>query len=336
MTRHTDLPVLVVGGNGFIGSRITQNLVASLKWNPIVVDNQEDYGILDRTQLSKLHRLRRCTRLLENSSYDVHNISIMEFNKMETMFKKCQPHSVIHLASYPRQKVVNANPLKATGVMCDALVNMLELAVKYQVKHFMYFSSSMVYGDFNDRVNENAVCAPKGQYAIMKHMGEQLVRDYHIRHGLQYTIIRPSAVYGPLDVEDRVVSKMLLNALRGKEIQVNGPNEILDFTYVDDIGKQIPIVLNAPYTNNGINQTYNLTASEIDARTLLDCAKIIKKIVPGTQIVINERDQSFPQRGRLNNNKINMYFENVKRTPLTTGLVAYHSWLVKNFELFNN
>jgi nucleoside-diphosphate-sugar epimerase len=307
MTRHTDLPVLVVGGNGFIGSRITQNLVASLKWNPIVVDNQEDYGILDRTQLSKLHRLRRCTRLLESSSYDVHNISIMEFNKMETMFKKFQPHSVIHLASYPRQKVVNANPLKATGVMCDALVNMLELAVKYQVKHFMYFSSSMVYGDFNDRVDENAVCAPKGQYAIMKHMGEQLVRDYHIRHGLQYTIIRPSAVYGPLDVEDRVVSKMLLNALRGKEIQVNGPNQI-----------------------------YNLTASEIDARTLLDCAKIIKKIVPGTQIVINERDQSFPQRGRLNNNKINMYFENVKRTPLTTGLVAYHSWLVKNFELFNN
>jgi nucleoside-diphosphate-sugar epimerase len=333
MTRHVDLPVLVVGGNGFIGSRISQNLVESLKWKPIVIDNQEDYGVLDQTQLSTLHSFRKATRLEAEGCYKVHNIDIMNFKKMEAMFKKYTPHSVIHLASFPRQKVVNANPLKATGVMCDALVNMLELAVKYQVKHFMYFSSSMVYGDFDDKVNEDAVCNPKGQYAIMKYMGEQLVKDYNRRHGLQYTIIRPSAVYGPLDVEDRVVSKMLLNAMRGDVIHVNGPNEILDFTYVEDIGKQIPIVLNAPYTS-GINQTYNLTACEYDPRTLLDCAKIIKKIVPGSQILVNERDHSFPRRGRLNNNKINMYFENVRRTPLTTGLVAYHAWLKNNIQLF--
>jgi len=328
MTRLTDLPVLVVGGNGFIGSQISRELQDSLKWQPIVLDNKEDYGVLDREQLEALHKQRQTL-----GRYEVHDCDIMNFNRVESFFKTYRVHSVIHLASFPRQKVVNTNPLKATGIMCDALVNMLELCVKYQVKHFMYFSSSMVYGDFDDKVKEDAVCDPKGQYAIMKYMGEQMVKEYNRRHGLQYTIIRPSAVYGPYDVEDRVVSKMLINAMRGQEVRVNGANEILDFTYVADLGKQIPIILNAPYSG-GINQTYNVTACEYDARSLLDCAKLVKHIIPEAQLLINDRDETFPRRGRLNNNKVNMYFQNHPRTPLHVGLQQYYAWLKNNFQLF--
>ena len=68
----------------------------------------------------------------------------------------------------------------------------------------------------------------------MKYMGEQLVKDYCRRTGLEYVIIRPSAVYGELDVEDRVVSKFMLNAMRGGTLKINGSTEILDFSYVDE------------------------------------------------------------------------------------------------------
>lgn len=328
MTRYQDLPVLVVGGNGFIGHQISKQLRNTLKWKPYVLDNMEDYGILDRKQLKKLHSMRQ-----NAGKYDVYNCDITNFKKTESYFKKFRPHTVIHLASFPRQKVVNENPLKATAVMCDALVNMLELCVKYQVKHFMYFSSSMVYGDFEDMVREHEPCKPKGQYAIMKYMGEQLVEDYNRRKGLQYTIIRPSAVYGPYDVEDRVVSKMLLNAMRGQEVKVNGANEILDFTYVEDIGVMIERVLDAPHAN-AMNRVYNLTSCQDEPQTLLDCAKIVKRLIPKAQIQINERDQSFPRRGRLSNNKINMYFANKQRTDLKKGLYMYASWLKDNLELF--
>ena len=79
----------------------------------------------------------------------------------------------------------------------------------------------MVYGDFKDYVTEDAVCRPQGQYGIMKLAGEWLVRDYQ-RKGIDHTIFRPSAVYGPLDVEDRVISKFLLTAMRGGVLKVNG------------------------------------------------------------------------------------------------------------------
>ena len=117
--------------------------------------------------------------------------------------------------------------------MSEGLLNLLEASVKYQCQRFLYASSSMVYGDFKDYVKEDAVCRPQGQYGIMKLAGEWLVRDYQ-RKGIDHTIFRPSAVYGPLDVEDRVISKFLLTDMRGGVLKVNGLHETLDFTYVDD------------------------------------------------------------------------------------------------------
>jgi len=88
-----------------------------------------------------------------------------------------QPHTVIHLASFPRQKVVNANPQWGSRTMSEGLLNLLEYSRKHGVKKFVYISSSMVYGDFQDQVREDAPCRPQGQYGIMKLAGEWLVRD---------------------------------------------------------------------------------------------------------------------------------------------------------------
>ena len=85
----------------------------------------------------------------------------------------------------------------------------------------------MVYGDFTDNVLKMTVCNPIGQYAIMKYAGELLVQDYTRQYGLDHTIIRPSAVYGPLDVCDRVISKFFINALTGEKISFNGKMEKL-------------------------------------------------------------------------------------------------------------
>jgi len=68
----------------------------------------------------------------------------------------------------------------------------------------------------------------------MKLAGEHLVKDYSRRGCFTHTIIRPSAVYGELDVEDRVIAKFMLTAMRDGTLNVNGANETLDFTYVED------------------------------------------------------------------------------------------------------
>ena len=146
--------------------------------------------------------------------------------------------------------------------MIEGLLNLLEFSIQNKVKRFVYISSSMVYGNFKNTyfegVDETHECNPIGQYGIMKLAGEWLVKDYSRRTGLIYTILRPSAVYGPLDVEDRVVSKFLLSAMRGETIQVNGPKEELDFTFVTDVAEGI---VSAALSDNTNNMTYNITKS---------------------------------------------------------------------------
>jgi nucleoside-diphosphate-sugar epimerase len=96
---------------------------------------------------------------------------------------------VIHLASFPRQKVVNANPQWGSRSMSEGLLNLLEASSQHQVQKFVYVSSSMVYGNFEDTIGigvmESHPTNPIGQYGIMKLAGEWLVRDYTRRTGMR-------------------------------------------------------------------------------------------------------------------------------------------------------
>ena len=182
--------------------------------------------------------------------------------------------AVIHLASFPRQKVVNNDPMQGSKAMSEGLLNLLELSRKHNVGRFTYISSSMVYGDFIDGVTEEAVCKPQGQYAIMKYAGELLVKDYTRQYNLDHTILRPSAVYGPVDVDDRVISKFMLNARENKPIRVFGKMEKLDFTFVSDVATGI---VDATLSPRAVNETYNLTRSQ--GVTLYDAARMVSQIV---------------------------------------------------------
>jgi UDP-glucose 4-epimerase len=205
--------------------------------------------------------------------------------------------------------------------MSEGLLNLLELSKQYEVDRFFYISSSMVYGDFTDDVREDAVCNPIGQYGIMKLAGEWLVKDYQ-RRGVDYTIFRPSAVYGPLDVEDRVISKFLLTALRGQTLKVNGPEETLDFTFVDDAADGI---VSACITDTTRNKTYNITKSH--SKTLLAAAELAVKLTGKGSILIQERDIDFPSRGALNIDAARKDFGFDPKVDIDEGFQLYLDWL---------
>ena len=223
------MKILVTGGLGLIGHNVVQRL-QDQGHTVSIIDNRTTYGMIPQAELDYL----MAERLSKLSSLNLYTGDICSPAVLEQAFEIEQPEVVIHMASFPRQKVVNADPAWGARVMMEGLINVLESAKKHHVKRVVYISSSMVYGDFKDDVTEDAVCRPQGQYGIMKLAGEDLVKDYTRRGCFDHVIIRPSAVYGPLDVEDRVVSKFMLTAMRGGVLRVNGANETLDFTYVDD------------------------------------------------------------------------------------------------------
>jgi UDP-glucose 4-epimerase len=208
-------------------------------------------------------------------------------------------------------------------VMVNALIDMLLLSKEHNVKRFVYISSSMVYGDFQCGVREDGECAPQGFYAIMKYSGELLVKDFCLSNGIEYVIVRPSAVYGPMDVEDRVVSKFLLNAIRNEPLVVKGADEILDFSYITDTARGIAL---ASTVSAAANQTYNITRG--CGHTLLEAAQLAIKVTKSkSEIIILDKDKTFPSRGSLGISKAMDELGYLPEINIEEGFQLYAEWL---------
>ena len=286
------------------------------------IDSMTNYDFIPQAQMTKLFELRE-------SEVVNKQIDIRDQSDVNAVFDEFKPNVVIHLASYPRQKVVLENPSVASEVMSTGLINLLE-ASKKTVSKFVYVSSSMVYGDFDDLVDETEQCRPRGQYAIMKYMGEKLVEDYS-KH-FDYTIIRPSAVYGPRDVEDRVLSKFVLGALNNDTLAVRGADEVLDFTYVTDTAQGIALAS----TKDCKYDIYNITRCELLPVTLAQAATTVIDIVGRGGWLEYDKDPNFPSRGRLSIARARTDLGYEPKVDFEQGCRRYIEWMKANDNIYQS
>lgn len=308
---------LITGGLGLIGHNVTAKLEAK-EHEVVIADTQTNYGIIPQDELDYLMAERRKKIATDR----IYRIDITDRDGIDWLIREHKPDVVIHMASFPRQKVVNANPAHGAEVMMEGLINVLESAKQHRVERVVYISSSMVYGDFADQVTEDSACSPIGQYGIMKLAGEHLVKDYHRRGAFDYIVIRPSAVYGPLDVEDRVVAKFMLAAMRGETLKVNGAEETLDFTYVDDAADGI---VSAATRIMSANRIYNITKSH--SVTLLEAAEMIVRIVGKGTVEVRDKDADFPSRGALDIDRARVILGYDPKVDVEEGFQRYYEWL---------
>lgn len=311
------MKILVTGGLGLIGHNVVQRLQARGE-EVAIIDTRTTYGIIPQDELDYLME----ERLKKINNHPVYNTDITNAGPLDYVIEQEKPDVIIHMASFPRQKVVNANPAWGARVMIEGLTNICESAKKHKVERVVYISSSMVYGNFEDQVEEDYGCRPIGQYGIMKLTGEDLVKDYHRKDAFDYAIIRPSAVYGPLDVEDRVVAKFMLQAMRGETLRVNGASETLDFTYVDDAADGIVAAATRIMARNN---TYNITKSH--SVSLLGAAEMIVKIVGKGEIEVKDKDVDFPSRGALCIDRAKVILGYDPKVDVEQGFQKYYEWL---------
>jgi len=177
----------------------------------------------------------------------------------------------------------------------DAINFMKNSNKNFKFERFIYFSSSMVYGDFKKPVvNEKSEKNPKDAYGIMKLAGEVVTEGLCKLHNIPYTIIRPSAVYGPKDMNRRVSQIFIESAFQNKEIYIQGKNEKLDFTYIKDLANGSIL---AARSKKGINEIFNITCGK--GQTLLSYVIYLKKKFPNIKYVVKARDKTKPSRGTL-------------------------------------
>lgn len=311
--------ILVTGGLGFIGHNIVRSL-CQLGHEISIIDISTNYGLIPQAELDCIMQQR--IDKISPLGPQIHHIDIADQHGVDQVMKNFRPQTIVHLASFPRQKVVNSDPILGSRTMSEGLLNLLEASKKHDVSKFVYVSSSMVYGDFTNDINEDALCRPQGQYGIMKLAGEWLVRDYTRRGNFDHVIIRPSAVYGELDVEDRVVSRYMLTAMRGGILKVNGLSETLDFTHVQDVTNGI---VSAAIKTVAHNKTYNMTRGR--SRSLLDAANLAVKIAGRGTIEIRDKDVDFPSRGSLNIDRARYDLDFDPQIDIEQGFRYCYEWL---------
>ena len=143
------MKILVTGGLGLIGHNVVQRL-ESQGHEVVVTDTRTNYGIIPESEIDYL----MSERLKKISGNNIYHIDITDAENFDWLVNKHKPEVIIHMASFPRQKVVNANPAWGSRVMSEGLINICESAKKHHVNRVVYISSSMVYGDFDDQVVE--------------------------------------------------------------------------------------------------------------------------------------------------------------------------------------
>ena len=146
----------------------------------------------------------------------------MDKSKLEKVISKIKPSTVIHLAAVSHDGKSNLFPEYAYKNSFETLFNTLDV-IRSRKIHLIYFSSSMVCnGTFKKKVvDELESCNPIGIYGSLL-SGELLIKAFSNVFSLNYTIVRPSALYGERCISNRVIQIFLENAFEKRDISING------------------------------------------------------------------------------------------------------------------
>jgi len=252
-----------------------------------------------------------------------------DYRTVLNILLKYNPKYIFHTAAVPLAKIDNLNAKETKEGSIDTTVNIIECVNEFQKKHkinlerFVYISSSMVYGDFKKKTaSEDDICEPIELYGTMKLSGEIITKGLCKFFKIPYSIIRPSAVYGPTDMNNRVSQIFIEKALKGKKITIQGKKESLDFTYVEDLVNGI--ILSA-VKKGGLNETFNITRGK--AEKLISFVKILSKRIKNIKINVVKRDSFRPIRGTLSIKKAKKFLNYKSKYSLADGLKKYLDFL---------
>ncbi len=217
------MPVLVIGGMGFIGSRITKSLV----------EQGEEVVVVGRQPT--LHRLGEVTE----------KVKVVQGNKtnIDEVFDWIRTYNVSRIIDASSELEVESEriPYSATKINLIGTLNVFEAARILGIKRIVWASSLAVYGDKKRAggipQNEDALNNPVTVYGACKAYGEFMARLYNARWDMDIVSLRPSSVYGPMRASGATgwLTDVVKLPLTGEIVDIPaGPDETTNFCFVDD------------------------------------------------------------------------------------------------------
>lgn len=339
MDSFSGMRIALVGGAGFIGHHLALKL-KELGAEVFVIDSlmvNNYYHFETRADFIPngelyLKIIRQRLDLLREKNVPLYEVDARDYHKMCEVFHEIHADVLIHLAAVAHADKSNKDPYSTFDHSLRTLENSLDIARSPrigEVEHFIYFSSSMIYGNFPAGfVTEETACEPIGIYGALKFAGEKMVIAYNQVFDLPYTIVRPSALYGPRCVSRRVGQVFIENAMQGVDISIEGDGSSrLDFTYIDDL---VAGILQVIENKKSRNQTFNMTYGE--SRSVGQMAEILKAHFLDIKINYLPKDKLVPDRGTLCIDKAREMIGYNPQFPLEKGFVEYINWYQSLFK----
>jgi dTDP-glucose 4,6-dehydratase len=223
--------IIVTGGAGFIGSEFVRQGVKA-GYRIVVVDNLSYAG-----DLARLKDVR--------SKITFYKVDIAERAKLEAVFRKEKPAALVHFAAetHVDRSIKDAAPFLRTNIL--GTQNLVELAVKYNLKKMVHISTDEVYGQSTSGwFKETDPIRPRNPYSATKGAAELLVNAARETYGLPAVIARPSNNYGLWQYPEKFLPVIISSALKDRKIPVYGKGaQIREWLHVSDCARAVFTVL---------------------------------------------------------------------------------------------
>ena len=283
MVRITDGELLVIGGAGFIGSHIVDQLIAAGAARVTVLDN------FVRGKRANLEAA------LESGRVEIVEGSVLDFDLLRrTMEGK---HGAFHLAALWLYECLH-EPRRALEHNVAGTYNVIEASFEVGLPRLVYSSSASVYGNAREvPMTEEHPFDNRSMYGATKIAGEQFLRAFHDRHGLDYVALRYMNVYGPR-MDDKgayvsVIVKVLDRIARGEPPTIHGDGtQTFDFVHVSDVARANLLAMESSATDaaynigTGIGTSIRELVDELIALTGIDVDPVY---LPGEHMFVTHR-----------------------------------------------
>ena len=252
---HPLRTILITGGAGFIGSHLAEHLLREGGWNICIVDDLNDFYSPDikRANLAGIK---------EKGDFKFFEADIRSPEALQPVFAENEFDVIVHLAARAGVRPSLKEPKLYAETNINGTVNLLELARDYEIKQFVFGSSSSVYGE-NDKLpfaETDPIFHPISPYAATKAAGELLCHTYSHLFNIRTVCLRFFTVYGARQRPDLAIHKFSKRIQDGNPISMFGDGSTRrDYTYIDDI---ISGVRAAMDYDASMHEVFNLGESE--------------------------------------------------------------------------